>query len=48
LFESQGAGATGNKPLESKQSNISKLLEILLLLLAAGGFIVGSEAKKHN
>ena len=47
LFESQGAGATGNKPLESKQSNISKLLEILLLLLlAAGGFTVGSEAKK--
>ena len=47
LFESQGAGATGNKPLESKQSNISKLLEILiLLLLAAGGFAVGSEAKK--
>jgi|GEM_PF-6332134 len=46
LLESQDTGATGNKPLESKQSNISKLLEILLLLLAAAGFTVGSEAKK--
>jgi hypothetical protein len=46
LLESQSARATGNKPLESKQSNISKLLEILLLLLAAAGFIVGSEVKK--
>jgi hypothetical protein len=46
LLESQDAVATGNEPSESKQSNISKLLEILLLLLAAGGFTVGSEAKK--
>jgi len=46
LLESQSAGATGNEPSESKQSNISKLLEILLLLLAAAGFTVGSEAKK--
>ena len=46
LLESQRARVTGNEPLESKQSNIRKLLEILLLLLGSGGFIVVSKAKK--